>query len=66
MDKTDWVERYSWFGAMPDPVVSPVNALLNKEGNITPYLGKRYINELSQKDNDASTYQSLRPSRHTD
>lgn len=61
MDKTDWVERYSWFGAMPDPVVSPVNALLDKAGNITP-LGKQYIGQLSQKDNDASSYQILRPS----
>lgn len=65
MDKTDWVERYSWFGAMPQPVVSPVNALLDKGGNITA-LGKQYIGELSQKDNDASAYQNLCPPIRTD
>jgi hypothetical protein len=58
MDKTDWVERYSWFGAMPDPPVSPVNALLDKNGNITP-LGKQYIGQISH---DASAYKNLHPS----
>jgi len=65
MDKTDWVERYSWFGAMPDPVISPVNSLVDKKGSITP-LGKQYIGELSRQDNDASAYQNLRLSIRTD
>lgn len=58
MDKTDWVERYSWFGAMPDPVVSSVNSLVDKKGSITP-LGKQYIG-------DGSVYKTLRPSTRTD
>jgi len=65
MDKTDWVERYSWFGAMPEPVISPVNALLDKKGIITP-LGKQYIGEISVQQNDGSVYMTLRPSIRTD
>jgi len=62
MDKTDWVERYAWFGAMPEPVVSSVNSLLDQKGNITP-LGKQYIGEIS---NDGSAYRNLHPSIRTD
>lgn len=54
MDKTDWVERYSWFGAMPDPVVSAVNSLLDRQGTITP-LGKQYIGSISVDENDQET-----------
>jgi Glycosyl hydrolase catalytic core len=63
MDKTDWVERYSWFGAMTDPVISPVDSLLDKDGDITP-LGKQYIGKISQQENDASVYKILHPSTH--
>lgn len=65
MDKTDWVERYAWFGAMPDPVISPVDSLLDKNGIITS-LGKQYIGEISRKDNNGSVYKTLRPSISTD
>ena len=62
MDKTDWVERYAWFGAMPDPVVSPVNSLLDKNGKITS-LGRQYIGEISR---NGSVYNTLLPSVSTD
>lgn len=65
MDKTDWVERYSWFGAMPDPVISSVNSLLDNKGKITP-LGKQYTGEISQAQNDASACLDLRFSIRTD
>jgi len=58
MDKTDWVGRYSWFGAMPEPVISSVNALLDKKGIITP-LGKQYIGEISVQQNNGSEYLTL-------
>ncbi len=65
MNNTDWVERYSWFGAMPEPVVSSVNSLVDTNGKITP-LGKQYIGEISRGDNDGSVYKTLRPSIFTD
>jgi len=43
MDKTSWVERYSWFGTLGGMGnVNPVNAML-KNGKITG-LGRQYIN----------------------
>ena len=65
MNKTDWVERYSWFGAMPEPVISSVNSLVDKSGKITP-LGKQYIGEISREDNDGSVYSTLHSSIFTD
>ena len=55
MDKADKSERFSWFGAVPEPIISPLKPLLDKYGNITP-LGKQYIAELSQRQNDTSVY----------
>ena len=65
MNKTDWVERYSWFGAMPEPVVSSVNSLVDKSGKITP-LGRQYIGENSREYNDGSVYKTLHSSKFTD
>jgi len=43
MDKTEWVERYAWFGAMRNlSDVNEANALMDKNGKITP-LGRQYI-----------------------
>jgi len=43
MDRTDWVERYAWFGAMKDlQGVNPHNALMDGYGKITE-LGRQYI-----------------------
>lgn len=47
MDATDWVERYSYFGAMKEMQgVNEANRLMNKNGKITD-LGKQYIGEKS-------------------
>ncbi|KAG7091005.1 hypothetical protein E1B28_010070 [Marasmius oreades] len=43
MDRTDWVERYSWFGSMRDMQgVNSDNALMGHDGKITN-LGLQYI-----------------------
>jgi len=43
MDETDWVERYSWFGAMKNlQGVNPTNALLDASGTVNA-LGRQYI-----------------------
>ncbi|EPQ55067.1 hypothetical protein GLOTRDRAFT_105905 [Gloeophyllum trabeum ATCC 11539] len=43
MDNTDWVERYSWFGAMRDMQgVNENNALMDTSGKINS-LGRQYI-----------------------
>ncbi|KAK7695626.1 hypothetical protein QCA50_000262 [Cerrena zonata] len=55
MDTTDWVERYSWFGAMKD--MSGVNqddALMDNSGRINT-LGQQYIGAVTP--NVSSDYQ---------
>jgi len=43
MDKTNWVERYAWFGAMKDlQGVNQDNALVDGRGRLTE-LGRQYI-----------------------
>ncbi|KIJ55498.1 glycoside hydrolase family 128 protein [Sphaerobolus stellatus SS14] len=43
MDRTDWVERYAWFGAMENlQGVNPDDALMTSKGKINP-LGLQYI-----------------------
>ncbi|KAG9073713.1 hypothetical protein FS749_014751, partial [Ceratobasidium sp. UAMH 11750] len=42
LDKQDYIHRYAWFGAMKDPVINPVNALMDQNGIIND-LGKQYI-----------------------
>ncbi|KAK0462613.1 glycoside hydrolase [Desarmillaria tabescens] len=45
MDNTDWVERYTWFGAMTDlQGVNQGNALMNSDRDINS-LGKQYTGE---------------------
>ncbi|KIM26569.1 glycoside hydrolase family 128 protein [Serendipita vermifera MAFF 305830] len=48
MESTDWVERYSWFGALVDNPVTPTNDLLTNSGNITA-LGQQYIQETPEQ-----------------
>jgi hypothetical protein len=46
MDSQDWVERYSYFGAMENMQgVNEANRLLNSKGKITD-LGRQYIGEV--------------------
>ncbi|EUC57603.1 glycoside hydrolase catalytic core protein [Rhizoctonia solani AG-3 Rhs1AP] len=42
MDKTDWVERYAWFGAMADTPINKDTRLMDSSGKIND-LGKQYI-----------------------
>ncbi|KZV98775.1 hypothetical protein EXIGLDRAFT_831991 [Exidia glandulosa HHB12029] len=43
LESTDWVERYSWFGAMTKlHGMNPLNALMNEDGHINT-LGLQYI-----------------------
>lgn len=42
MDDMDWVERYAWFGAMPEPVVHWTNSIMDDDGDIND-LGRLYI-----------------------
>ncbi|KAH8103620.1 glycosyl hydrolase catalytic core-domain-containing protein [Cristinia sonorae] len=47
MDNTDWVERYSWFGAMRNlSGVNQWNALMTNDGHLTT-LGKQYIGAVT-------------------
>lgn len=47
MDRTEWVERYSWFGAMRTMRdVNPSNALLGENGALSD-LGRQYIGEIN-------------------
>jgi len=56
MEKTDWVERYSWLGALVNNPVTDTNDLLTSSGSITA-LGQQYIQEtpeqISQDSNGA-------------
>ncbi|KAI0721819.1 glycosyl hydrolase catalytic core-domain-containing protein [Cerioporus squamosus] len=55
MDKTDWVERYAWFGAMEDMQgVNTANALMTSQGKINT-LGEQYIGAVTP--NVSSGYQ---------
>jgi hypothetical protein len=45
METTDWIERYSWFGALVDNPITATNSLLTKGGKINP-LGQQYIGEF--------------------
>ncbi|CAE6446936.1 unnamed protein product [Rhizoctonia solani] len=42
MDKTDWVERYAWFGAMANTPINKDTKLMDSSGRIND-LGKQYI-----------------------
>ncbi|KAH7337059.1 glycosyl hydrolase catalytic core-domain-containing protein [Rhizoctonia solani] len=46
LDQQDWVHRYAWFGAMKEPVINTVNALMDSSGLIND-LGKQYIGEMA-------------------
>ncbi|CAE6486849.1 unnamed protein product [Rhizoctonia solani] len=46
LDQQDWVHRYAWFGAMKEPVINTVNALMDPSGLIND-LGKQYIGEMA-------------------
>jgi len=48
MDGAEWVERYSWFGAMKDMQgVNEYNSLMGTNGTINE-LGRQYIGEIGQ------------------
>ncbi|KAG8700249.1 hypothetical protein FRC08_004818 [Ceratobasidium sp. 394] len=46
LDKEDYIHRYAWFGAMKNPVINPVNALMDQNGVIND-LGKQYIGVMA-------------------
>jgi len=46
LDHQDYIHRYAWFGAMKNPVINPVNALMDPSGVIND-LGKQYIGEIA-------------------
>ncbi|KAG9075482.1 hypothetical protein FS749_012839 [Ceratobasidium sp. UAMH 11750] len=46
LDKQDYIHRYAWFGAMKNPVINPVNALMDQNGVIND-LGKQYIGVMA-------------------
>ncbi|QRV92371.1 glycoside hydrolase family 128 protein [Ceratobasidium sp. AG-Ba] len=46
LDEQDYIHRYAWFGAMKDPVITPVNALMDQSGIIND-LGKQYIGAMA-------------------
>ncbi|PVG00157.1 hypothetical protein CPB86DRAFT_702007 [Serendipita vermifera] len=60
MDSVDWVERYSWFGALVDNPITATNDLLTNGGSITA-LGYQYTNATSdqiQQGNPSTTTSS--------
>lgn len=46
LDQQDYIHRYAWFGAMKDPVINDVNALMDPSGTIND-LGKQYIGVMA-------------------
>jgi len=46
LDKQDYIHRYAWFGAMKNPVINPVNALMDQNGIINE-LGMQYTGVTS-------------------
>ncbi|KAG9119063.1 hypothetical protein FRC07_006098 [Ceratobasidium sp. 392] len=46
LDEQDYIHRYAWFGAMKNPVINPVNALMDQNGVIND-LGKQYIGAIA-------------------
>jgi beta-glucanase (GH16 family) len=65
MDQQDWVERYSWFGAMRDlQGVNTANALEDKDGHITD-LGKQYIGLEGPKTNGGPQTSGAPPTKTT-
>ncbi|CAE6463892.1 unnamed protein product [Rhizoctonia solani] len=46
LDQQDWIHRYAWFGAMKQPVINNVNALMDPSGLIND-LGKQYVGEMA-------------------
>ncbi|KAG8743501.1 hypothetical protein FRC10_011892 [Ceratobasidium sp. 414] len=50
LDKQDYIHRYAWFGAMKNPVINPVNALMDQNGIIND-LGKQYIGAMAAPTN---------------
>ncbi|KAG8707159.1 hypothetical protein FRC09_001988 [Ceratobasidium sp. 395] len=46
LDQQDYIHRYAWFGAMKNPVINPVNALMDQNGVIND-LGKQYIGVMA-------------------
>ncbi|KDR67580.1 hypothetical protein GALMADRAFT_258262 [Galerina marginata CBS 339.88] len=54
MDSADFVERYSWFGAMPNTQgVNPADALLDNKGRINA-LGQQYIGVQGNQTNSSN------------
>ncbi|KAG8776379.1 hypothetical protein FRC12_000938 [Ceratobasidium sp. 428] len=61
LDQQDYIHRYAWFGAMKNPVINPVNALMDQNGVIND-LGKQYIGVMAAPANptQASTGGSVK------